>query len=101
MPQPAARPRAAPAPLTPAALVVERFGQKGYDVPAIAKMCELDKSTVYYWLRPKQAQPAPRMGGARSRGGGGIIPAKHHTKLLEAAKRRGIRLTPGEVVYGR
>jgi len=96
-----ARARAAPTPKTPAALVVERFASKGFTVPDVAEMLALDKSTIYYWLRGRQADQPPRMGGAPSRGGGGIIPAKHHPALLEAAAKRGVRLTPREVVYGR
>lgn len=101
MPQPAAKPRAAPKSLTPAALVVDRFERQGLHVGDVADVCGVNVTTVYYWLRPKREANAPRAGGARSRGAGGIIPAKHHPALLEGAAARGIRLTPREVVYGR
>lgn len=87
---------------TPAALVVERFARKGLPIGAIAEACGVNVTTVYYWLRPRaNGLNAPHSGASKSRGAGGIIPAKHHPALLEAASAKGIRLTPREVVYGR
>ncbi|WP_439580188.1 hypothetical protein [Elioraea sp.] len=68
---------------TPAEIVLRRFG--GAD--AVAAIVSLSASRVYRWTRP------------RARGGtDGLIPAKHQPVLLAAARARGIRLTPADLV---
>lgn len=69
----------------PAEIVIRRFG--GAD--AVAVIVGLSASRVYRWTRP------------RARGGtDGLIPARYQPVLLAAARARGIRLTPAELVLG-
>jgi len=69
--------------MTPASLIVSRFGSKS----AVADAVGVHRTRVYDWLRDKE------------RGGsGGRIPQSHHLKLLEAARERGIPLTAAELI---
>lgn len=66
---------------TPARTVIDKFG--GHQ--AVAEALNLDVSRVYRWTYP------------RERGGtGGHIPAKQQVALLDAARARGIDLSPGD-----
>jgi translation initiation factor IF-1 len=67
--------------LNPAKSIIERLG--GVDV--VAEICGKDRTRVYRWMYP------------RKRGGtGGLIPQTEFHKLLDYAKRHGIRLRPGD-----
>jgi hypothetical protein len=63
---------------SPAETIIEKFGG-----PAkVAVVLGLDVSRIYRWTYPEE------------RGGtGGLIPQKHHLKLLEAARAEGIAIT--------
>ena len=63
--------------LEPAATIIDRFG--GPDV--VVEITGADRTRVYRWTQPKERH-----------GTGGLIPQSHITKLLAAAKERGIRL---------
>jgi hypothetical protein len=68
---------------TPAARIIERFG----GTEAVAAIVGLSVSRVYRWTRP------------RSRGGtDGLIPSRYQPILLAAARKRGIALTPADLV---
>jgi hypothetical protein len=67
----------------PAATVLARFGGAG----PLAQLLRLDRSAVHRWALPKH------------RGGsGGLIPARHHQRLLALAASHGIALTAAELV---
>lgn len=68
---------------TPAHIVLRRFGGPR----AVAAIVGLSVSRVYRWTRPRDC------GGTD-----GLIPAKHQPVLLAAARARGIRLTPADLV---
>jgi len=54
-------------------------------VDVVAEICGKDRTRVYRWMYP------------RKRGGtGGLIPQTEFHKLLDNAKRRKIRLRPGD-----
>ncbi|HEV7266522.1 MAG TPA: hypothetical protein VGN83_16605 [Falsiroseomonas sp.] len=70
-------------PVDPAATVLARFGGSG----PLAQLLRLDRSAVHRWALPKQ------------RGGsGGLIPARHHQRLLALAAEQGIALTAADLV---
>lgn len=67
----------------PAATVLARFGGSG----PLAQLLRLDRSAVHRWALPKQ------------RGGsGGLIPARHHQRLLTLAAEQGIALTAADLI---
>jgi len=67
----------------PAATVRVRFGGSG----PLARRLGLDRSAVHRWALPK------------SRGGsGGLVPAKHHLRLLALASTEGVALTAADLV---
>jgi hypothetical protein len=67
----------------PAATVLARFGGSG----PLARRLGLDRSAVHRWALPK------------SRGGSdGLIPARHHRRVLELASAEGIALTAADLV---
>lgn len=67
----------------PAATVLARFGGSG----PLARLLGLDRSTVHRWALPK------------ARGGSeGLIPARHHRRVLHLAAIEGIALTAAELV---
>lgn len=70
-------------PVEPAATVLARFGGAG----PLAQLLRLDRSAVHRWALPKH------------RGGsGGLIPARHHQRLLALAAAQGIALSPADLV---
>ncbi len=70
-------------PVDPAATVLARFGGAG----PLAQLLRLDRSAVHRWALPKQ------------RGGsGGLIPARHHQRLLTLAAANGIALSAADLV---
>jgi len=67
----------------PALTVLARFGGAG----PLSRLLGLDRSAVHRWALPK------------SRGGsGGLVPAKHHLRLLALARAEGVALTAAELV---
>lgn len=69
--------------IDPAATVLARFGGAG----PLAQLLRLDRSAVHRWALPKH------------RGGsGGLIPARHHQRLLALAAQRGIALTAADLI---
>lgn len=66
---------------SPADIVIEKFG--GHRV--VAEILDLDLSRVYRWTY------APENGGT-----GGTIPQKHQIPLMDAARERGIDLSPAD-----
>ena len=67
----------------PATTVLARFGGAG----PLAQLLRLDRSAVHRWALPKH------------RGGsGGLIPARHHQRLLILAAQHGITLTAADLV---
>lgn len=63
--------------MEPANEIIKKFGGVG----AVASITGVTADAVYRWPYPKK------------RGGcDGWIPAKHHTALVEAARKRGIKL---------
>ena len=70
-------------PVDPAATVLTRFGGAG----PLAQLLRLDRSAVHRWALPKH------------RGGsGGLIPARHHQRLLALAAEQGIALTAADLI---
>lgn len=69
--------------LDPAQMILNRFGGAG----PLSRRLGLDRSAVHRWALPK------------SRGGsGGLIPAKHHRRLLAMAAAEGIALCAADLV---
>ena len=69
--------------LNPAATVLARVGGAG----PLAQLLRLDRSAVHRWALPKD------------RGGsGGLIPARHHQRLLALAAAHGIALTAADLI---
>lgn len=67
----------------PALTVLARFGGAG----PLSRLLGLDRSAVHRWALPK------------SRGGsGGLVPAKHHQRLLALANAQGVALTAADLV---
>ena len=67
--------------LEPAATIIEKF--KG--TARVAELLGLDRSTVCQWRVPTK------------RGGtGGLVPQRHHPKLLELAEQENVRLKPAD-----
>lgn len=69
--------------LDPAQTVITRFGGAG----PLARRLDLDRSAVHRWALPK----------SRS-GTGGLIPARHHLRLLALAAAEGIALSAADLV---
>jgi len=74
---------AAPAPLTPAALVLKRLGAR-----RIYRALDLTPAAIYRWT-----YPSPR-------GSDGLVPSQYHLRLLELARSESIPLEPAELVQG-
>lgn len=72
--------------LSPAEYVIKAFG----GVRATARAIGRDKSSVSVWRRSKD-----------KKGTGGLIPHKAQPLILEAAKERGIDVTPNDLIIGR
>ncbi len=67
----------------PAHTVLARFGGAG----PLSRLLGLDRSTVHRWALPK------------SRGGsGGLVPAKHHQRLLALATAQEVTLSAADLV---
>ena len=65
--------------MEPAQSIISKFGS----ARAVAKIVGVHRTRIHAWKRPKD------------RGGtGGSIPMGHAEKLLDAAKERGIDLSP-------
>ena len=69
--------------LEPAFSVVQRFG----GIAETAQAAGVHYSRVSKWMKPTS------VGGS-----GGLIPQKHHRRLLAAARERGLRLTPADII---
>ena len=69
--------------LEPAATVLARFGGSG----PLAQLLRLDRSTVHRWALPRDRS-----------GSGGLIPARHHQRLLVLAAAEGIPLSAADLV---
>lgn len=66
---------------TPAENVIRKMGGPA----AVAAILEIDVSNVHRWKYPKE------------RGGqGGLVPSRYQVLLLDAAKRLGLDLGPGD-----
>lgn len=74
-------------PMTPAQFVVKVFGSQ----TAVAKILDIEVSAVNNWLNPRMKKKG---------GGNGLVPSKHHEKLLKAARSEGLELTANHLVYG-
>lgn len=72
--------------LTPAEYVIQTFG----GVRATARAIGRDKSSVSVWRRAKTRK-----------GTGGLIPHKAQPLILQAAKERGLDITPTDLIVGR
>lgn len=72
--------------LTPAAYVIREFG----GVRKLARELGKSPSTVSRWPKPKQK------GGSDGR-----IPSDEQLPILELAKKRGLDVTPADLIYGR
>ena len=69
--------------LDPAHTVLTRFGGAG----PLSHLLGLDRSAVHRWALPK------------ARGGsGGLIPARHHQRLLALAAAQGLVLTAADLI---
>jgi hypothetical protein len=68
---------------TPASKVVRLFG--GYK--AVAELVGTSELQVRRWNYPKS-----------KKGAAGQVPSKHHSTLVSAAKARGIRLSPKDLM---
>lgn len=64
--------------LNPAHKIICKLGGQ----KAVAQLLGLHESGVYRWTYPRDRK-----------GGGGRIPARHIPKMIEAAKKRGVRLS--------
>ncbi len=69
--------------LEPAKTVLSRFGGAG----PLAFRLHLDRSTVHRWALPRERT-----------GGGGLVPAKYHQRLLALAAAEGIPLTAADLI---
>jgi len=69
--------------LEPARTIVQRFG----GIRKTAKAAGVHYSRVSKWMKPAE------VGGT-----GGLIPQKHHRRLLAAARECGVPLTPGDIM---
>ena len=69
--------------LDPARTVLARFGGAG----PLSRLLGLDRSAVHRWALPK------------ARGGtGGLLPAKHHQRLLALAIAEGVVLSAADLI---
>lgn len=69
--------------LEPAQTILNRFGGAG----PLSRRLGLDRSAVHRWALPK------------SRGGsGGLVPGKHHLRLLALAAAEGIALNAADLI---
>lgn len=64
-----------------ASRIIGKFGGVG----AVASVVGLNRSTVHRWTYPKE------IGGTD-----GLVPAQHQQTLINAARERGINLTPND-----
>jgi len=74
--------------LAPASTIVEKF-TSGNDagVKVLAEVCGVDQSRVYRWMY-----------GAELNGTDGVIPSRHHRKIVAAARARGIPLSGDDLI---
>ncbi len=79
-----------PKPKTPGEYVVGLFGRGAQS--AIARELKVDRVTVLRWAPWPRKRPVHNMEG--------IIPQKWYRPLLRFAKKKNIRLTHDELVYG-
>lgn len=70
---------------TPTDIVVDLFG----GLRPLARLLDVDPSSIIQWRKPRETREA------------GLIPSTHHKILLEEAKKRGYKLTPTDLIYGR
>lgn len=70
---------------TPAQVVIDVFN----GATAVAKELDLNRTSVWSWSQP------------RPRGLDGFVPSIHHRKLLKAAKKKGLKLTEKDLIWGR
>jgi hypothetical protein len=69
--------------LDPAQSVIAQFGGAG----PLSRLLGLDRSAVHRWALP------------RARGGtGGLVPARHHRRLLALAAAEGIALSAADLI---
>ena len=73
-------------PMSPADIVITAFG----GVNDTAKALNRDPSTVSRWRLSKE-----------HKGCGGSIPSGVQRVILEEAKKRGLDITPNDLIYGR
>lgn len=74
-----------PRPKTPAQKVAVLFGS----FSAVARACGVTTTTAGRWVN----------GNAQTGTPGGVIPARYHACLLEAAKKQGLALTLLDLMY--
>ena len=68
---------------TPAHTVIARFGGSG----PLSRRLGLDRSAVHRWALPK------------TRGGtGGLVPGRHHRRLLALAADEGVALSAADLI---
>jgi hypothetical protein len=63
----------------------QRIISKCGGAQAVAEITGVHPSRVHRWGYPKEKG-----------GSDGVIPARHHQKLLEGARKRGIKLRPAD-----
>jgi amino-acid N-acetyltransferase len=74
--------------MTQAELILEKFGTVPQIQAALADQgFELERTTIYKWAYPKSKL-----------GRDGFVPQKYHKAILDAAKKRGIKLSIKEIV---
>lgn len=72
--------------MTPAIFIIEKFG----GVRALARTLKLSPSTIMGWKTSK-----------KRRGTGGKIPNKHHEKIMKIAKKRRMKITASNLLFGK
>ena len=84
---------------TPAETVIQAFG----GVRPLAKLLDLNPSSVCRWARPAPLRAKTRRYSATGRpgtSGFGSIPSPLHRRILELARQENISLTADHLIYG-
>lgn len=71
--------------MTPAERVISKFG----GIRPLARMLDIDHSSVQRWTRPKT-----------QRGSGGLIPSRHHQRILNLAREQGLDIDAADLIVG-
>lgn len=71
--------------MTPADYVITKFG----GIRPLARMLGIDHSSVQRWTRPLS-----------KRGSGGLIPSRHHQRILTLAREQGVEIDAANLIVG-